>query len=134
MAPFMTPWSVRPRAGWPNSAARLASALMLAAPSSSEYSEWTWRWAQDWVTGRVEDRWRAGRRDGRAGRRRGGARAACRNLRESARSRDAAGAIEQLQKLQRGLRVAVDRRRRARSGAGQDGQQRTVRDAQDGGR
>src|SRR4051812_25937345 len=45
----MTPWSVRPSAGWPNSAARCASASMLHAPSSSEYSEWTWRWAQDGV-------------------------------------------------------------------------------------
>src|SRR3954453_14215563 len=42
----MTPWSVRPRAGWPSAAARSASALMLAAPSSSEYSEWTCRCAQ----------------------------------------------------------------------------------------
>src|SRR3954453_7148738 len=45
-APFITPWSVRPSAGCPNSAARLASALMLQAPSSSEYSEWTCRWGQ----------------------------------------------------------------------------------------
>src|SRR3954468_23603817 len=89
-APFMTPWSVRPRAGWPNSAARLASALMLAAPSSSEYSEWTWRWAQDWVTGRLEDRWRAGRRDGGAAGRRRGVGVRSRNLRESARSHGAA--------------------------------------------
>src|SRR5215212_958385 len=42
----MTPWSVRPRAGWPSAAARSASALMFAAPSSSEYSEWTCRCAQ----------------------------------------------------------------------------------------
>src|ERR687886_2010132 len=42
----MTPWSVRPSAGWPNSAARAASASILQAPSSSEYSEWTCRWAQ----------------------------------------------------------------------------------------
>src|SRR3954471_183777 len=42
----MTPWSVSPRAGWPRAAARSASALMLAAPSSSEYSEWTCRCAQ----------------------------------------------------------------------------------------
>ena len=41
----MTPWSVRPSAGWPKSAARAASASILQAPSSSEYSEWTWRWA-----------------------------------------------------------------------------------------
>ena len=46
-APFITPWSVRPSAGWPNAAARAARASILHAPSSSEYSEWTWRWAQD---------------------------------------------------------------------------------------
>src|SRR4051794_1684662 len=45
-APFITPWSVRPSAGCPNSAARAARASMLHAPSSSEYSEWTCRWAQ----------------------------------------------------------------------------------------
>src|SRR5919198_2776121 len=44
--PFMTPWSVRPSAGWPNSAARAARASILHAPSSSEYSEWTCRCAQ----------------------------------------------------------------------------------------
>src|SRR3954464_7999633 len=42
----MTPWFVRPRAGWPRGAGRSASALMLAAPSRSEYSEWTCRCAQ----------------------------------------------------------------------------------------
>src|SRR3954453_15000578 len=42
----MTPWSVSPMAGWPSSAARAASASTLHAPSSSEYSEWTCRWAQ----------------------------------------------------------------------------------------
>src|SRR4051794_21375289 len=42
----MTPWSVRPRAGWPKAAARAASASTLHAPSRSEYSEWTCRWAQ----------------------------------------------------------------------------------------
>src|SRR4051794_1285153 len=42
----MTPWSVSPSAGWPSAAARSASALMFAAPSSSEYSEWTCRCAQ----------------------------------------------------------------------------------------
>src|SRR6202050_4404670 len=46
-APFITPWSVRPRAGWPNCAARWARASILHAPSSSEYSECTCRWAQD---------------------------------------------------------------------------------------
>src|SRR5687767_9110336 len=49
MAPFMTPWSVRPRAGCPNSAALAASASILHAPSRSEYSEWTWRCAQPGV-------------------------------------------------------------------------------------
>src|SRR5919112_4584181 len=48
-APFMTPWSVRPIAGCPSSAARAASASILQAPSSSEYSEWTCRWAQQGV-------------------------------------------------------------------------------------
>src|SRR3954471_23388119 len=42
----MTPWSVSPSAGWPSAAARSASALIFAAPSSSEYSEWTCRCAQ----------------------------------------------------------------------------------------
>src|SRR5215204_461523 len=42
----MTPWSVRPRAGWPKAAARSARRSILQAPSSSEYSEWTCRWAQ----------------------------------------------------------------------------------------
>ena len=50
-APFMTPWSVSARAGWPNSAARAARASILQAPSSSEYSEWTWRWQQPADTG-----------------------------------------------------------------------------------
>src|ERR671930_422997 len=40
----MTPWSVRPSAGCSNAAARSASASILQAPSSTEYSEWTWRW------------------------------------------------------------------------------------------
>src|SRR4051794_13100022 len=39
----MTPWSVSPSAGWSNSAALAASPSILQAPSSSEYSEWTWR-------------------------------------------------------------------------------------------
>src|SRR5215216_3029840 len=43
----MTPWSVRPRAGWSKLAARSARASMRHAPSSTEYSEWTWRWAND---------------------------------------------------------------------------------------
>src|SRR5829696_8408974 len=45
----MTPWSVRPSAGWPKAAARAARPSMFAAPSSSEYSEWTCRCAQAWV-------------------------------------------------------------------------------------
>src|SRR3954471_9483602 len=43
MAPFITPWSVSPIAGWPKAAARSTSESILAAPSSSEYSEWTCR-------------------------------------------------------------------------------------------
>src|SRR6266480_502943 len=42
----MTPWSVSPRAGCSNAAARSASASILQAPSSTEYSECTWRWTQ----------------------------------------------------------------------------------------
>src|SRR5438445_10163976 len=54
MAPFMTPWSVRPMAGWSNFAAWAARASTLHAPSSSEYSEWTWRWTQAGsLTGRL---------------------------------------------------------------------------------
>src|SRR3954453_18001950 len=45
-APFMTPWSVSPSAGWPKAAARSTRPSILQAPSSSEYSEWTCRWAQ----------------------------------------------------------------------------------------
>src|SRR5215218_2294898 len=41
----MTPWSVKPIAGWSKAAARSASLPMLHAPSSSEYSEWTCRCA-----------------------------------------------------------------------------------------
>src|SRR3954452_21187073 len=53
MAPFITPWSVSPRAGWPISAARAAIASILQAPSSSEYSLWAWRWTADGLlTGR----------------------------------------------------------------------------------
>src|SRR3954454_4397376 len=47
----MTPWSVRPIAGWSNAAARSASLSILHAPSSSEYSEWTCRCAQVLLTG-----------------------------------------------------------------------------------
>src|SRR3954453_23797102 len=53
IAPFMTPWSVRPSAGWPKAAARSARASILQAPSRSEYSEWTCRWAQAGVLTRV---------------------------------------------------------------------------------
>src|SRR3954452_13166039 len=42
----MTPLSVSPSAGWPRAPARSPSALIFAAPSSSEYSEWTCRCAQ----------------------------------------------------------------------------------------
>src|ERR1019366_6742096 len=45
--PFITPWSVSASAGWSNDAALAASASILQAPSSSEYSEWTWRWTQE---------------------------------------------------------------------------------------
>src|SRR6478736_1063157 len=45
-APFITPWSVSPSAGCSNCAARAARCSILHAPSSSEYSEWTCRWAQ----------------------------------------------------------------------------------------
>ncbi len=40
-APFITPWSVSPRAGWPYAAARSASESIRQAPSSTEYSECT---------------------------------------------------------------------------------------------
>src|ERR1700722_2424996 len=39
----MLPWSVMATAGMPSSAARPASCLIFAAPSSIEYSVWTWR-------------------------------------------------------------------------------------------
>src|SRR6476661_6233663 len=48
----MTPWSVSPSAGWSYAAARSASLSILQAPSRSEYSEWTCRWAQVLLTGR----------------------------------------------------------------------------------
>src|SRR3954451_2916051 len=62
--PFITPWSVSPIAGWPSSAARAARASTLHAPSSSEYSEWTCRWAQ---AGVLTDRQNRSRRLGRPG-------------------------------------------------------------------
>src|SRR5215208_4019869 len=43
----MTPWSVSPSAGCPKAAARSARASIRQAPSRTEYSEWTWRWAND---------------------------------------------------------------------------------------
>src|ERR1700757_5085459 len=46
MAPYMTPWSVRPIAGISSSAARATIAWMRLAPSSSEYSVWLWRWTK----------------------------------------------------------------------------------------
>src|SRR5690349_15976901 len=46
MAPYMTPWSVRPMAGIPSSAARATIVGMRLAPSSSEYSVWLWRWTK----------------------------------------------------------------------------------------
>src|SRR5207302_5448099 len=61
-APFMTPWSVSASAGCPNAAARSASSSILHAPSSSEYSEWTWRWAQGELgLTATEHRWPGGR-------------------------------------------------------------------------
>ena len=39
----MLPWSVIPRAGWPSCAAAATTSPMRAAPSSIEYSVWTWR-------------------------------------------------------------------------------------------
>src|ERR1700686_2950362 len=44
MAPYITPWSVMASAGISSSAARLTSAGMRLAPSSSEYSVWLCRW------------------------------------------------------------------------------------------
>src|SRR5213594_481541 len=46
MAPYMTPWSVRPIAGISSSSARWTIAPMRLAPSSSEYSVWLWRWTK----------------------------------------------------------------------------------------
>src|SRR5262245_23866983 len=46
MAPYITPWSVRARAGISSSAARATIALMRLAPSSSENSVWLWRWTK----------------------------------------------------------------------------------------
>src|SRR5215471_111866 len=61
----MTPWSVRPIAGWPYAAARSARASILHAPSSSEYSEWTCRCATEGLLIRGgNDRPRLGREPG----------------------------------------------------------------------
>ena len=43
--PAIEPWSVRPIAGIPSSAARSTSGPIRHAPSRIEYSLWTWRWA-----------------------------------------------------------------------------------------
>ncbi len=43
-APNMLPWSVMATAGCLSAAAFLNKALMLLAPSRSEYWVWTWRW------------------------------------------------------------------------------------------
>ena len=42
----MLPWSVMPMAGWPSAAAAATTSSIRAAPSSMEYSVWTWRWAK----------------------------------------------------------------------------------------
>src|SRR3954452_10174176 len=54
-------------AGWPNSAARSTRPWILQAPSSSEYSEWTWRWTAglDGMKGDTRGGW--GRLDGAGG-------------------------------------------------------------------
>src|SRR3954466_7962900 len=49
----MTPWAVSPSAGWSNSAAGAARPSILQAPSSSEYSEWTWRCTAGAKVGRL---------------------------------------------------------------------------------
>ena len=42
----MLPWSVMPIAGWPSAAAAATTSPTRAAPSSIEYSVWTWRWVK----------------------------------------------------------------------------------------
>src|SRR5688572_28424248 len=65
----MTPWSVSPSAGWSNAAARSARASIRQAPSRTEYSEWTWRCANDgWDTGRLTIRLGSDPKRGRRGR------------------------------------------------------------------
>src|SRR6478672_2263909 len=41
--PYMLPWSVMPRAGWPSATALATRSSRRAAPSSIENSVWTWR-------------------------------------------------------------------------------------------
>src|SRR3954454_10630315 len=123
IAPFITPWSVSPSAGWPNAAARAASASILHAPSRREYSEWTCRWAQAAVL-------TAGPMLGAAS---DGPRRASRTLRDllSGVFRDALDAVgPAVQERQAGL-VAVDDRALAgrQRDAGQQRQQRRAGDA-----
>ena len=47
----MLPWSVIPIAGWPSAAAAATTSSTRAAPSSIEYSVWTWRWVKLSPTG-----------------------------------------------------------------------------------
>src|SRR3990172_11925516 len=47
ITPYITPWSVSASAGCPSSLARATICGMRARPSSSEYSEWQWRWTKD---------------------------------------------------------------------------------------
>ena len=48
--PYMFPWSVIPIAGWPSAAAAATTSPIRDAPSSIEYSVWTWRWVNDFAT------------------------------------------------------------------------------------
>lgn len=50
-APNMLPWSVIATAGMRCSTAASMSGLTRAAPSSMEYSLWTWRWTKESVEG-----------------------------------------------------------------------------------
>src|SRR3954471_79165 len=100
----MTPWSVRPSAGWSKAAARAASASILHAPSRSEYSECTCRWAQ------------AGVLTARAilGARSDGAERRARSLRRSARLGNALDAVGPAVQDLDGLGVADEQRALAR--------------------
>src|SRR5579864_542301 len=51
MVPAREPWSVSATAGICSSAARAARAGIRHAPSRIEYSEWTWRWTNEAVSG-----------------------------------------------------------------------------------